>query len=80
MRLKCSADGEPRPGIAWFKDGLPLEPRPTKHRARDDTLSLKISKLSPADEGNYTCVVTNAYGQIRDGYPHQSSLSDLESD
>ena len=67
VRLKCSAEGSPRPGIAWFKDGLPLESRRpgANHRARDDTFSLRISKLSPPDEGNYTCVVTNAYGQIR---------------
>ena len=69
VRLKCSAEGSPRPGIAWFKDGLPLESRPgAKHRARDETFSLKISKLSPPDEGNYTCVVTNDYGQIREVY------------
>ena len=63
VRLKCSAEGSPRPDIAWFKDGLPLEARPAKHNA----FTYKISKLSPPhDVGNYTCVVTNPYGEIRD--------------
>ena len=67
VRLKCPSEGSPRPGIAWFKDGLPLEARPTKYRQRDETFSLKILKLATTDKGNYTCVVTNDYGQIRDG-------------
>ena len=68
VRLKCSSEGSPRPGIAWFKDGLPLVAKSTKHRARDETFSLKILKLVASDEGNYTCVVTNDYGQIRDAW------------
>ena len=70
VRLKCSADGSPAPAIVWFKDGIPLEQfalqrRQAAYKAMDDHFSLKISKLSPSEEGNYTCVVTNEYGQIR---------------
>ena len=69
VRLKCSAGGSPKPAIVWFKDGIPLEQfalrRQATYKAKDDQFSLKISKLSPSEEGNYTCVVTNEYGQIR---------------
>jgi len=43
----------------WYKDGNPVDPvsNPTA-----ETFSLLISNAGPQHEGNYRCVVTNAYG------------------
>ncbi len=61
------ADGHPKPTIRWLKDGKPLEEarRPNGFRpfqTRDEKWEMRIPGLTKADEGNYTCIVSNPSG------------------
>ncbi|KAK8770929.1 hypothetical protein V5799_025829 [Amblyomma americanum] len=50
--------GDPPIVIEWLKDGSPLSP-PVRQDGFGSTLSLE--SLSPQDDGNYTCLATNAW-------------------
>lgn len=58
VKLRCPADGSPRPQISWTKDGAPIVDPSTKGWA------LTLSDLSLNDIGQYTCHVCNRYGCI----------------
>lgn len=69
VRLRCAASGVPAPTIRWLKDGRPVAqaPRPAHlapYRERPAQQQLRIPGLTYRDEGNYTCVVENPYGEL----------------
>ncbi|KAF7201809.1 fibroblast growth factor receptor-like 1 [Nothobranchius furzeri] len=67
VRLKCSANGNPRPDIAWLKDDRPLtEQEVGEGRKKRWTLSLK--NVMPDHSGRYTCRVSNRAGEINATY------------
>lgn len=67
VRLKCAANGNPRPEIMWLKDSKPLTPEEVgEGRKKKWTLSLK--NLTPEHSGKYTCHVSNGAGEINATY------------
>ena len=67
VRLKCAANGIPRPEIMWLKDSRPLTPEEVgEGRKKKWTLSLR--NLTPEHSGRYTCHVSNGAGQINATY------------
>ena len=66
VRLDCSADGNPRPTVKWYKDGKLFKERKLYSSRRTTLLSLK--DLVPSDTGSYMCNVSNSYGWINHTY------------
>ncbi|XP_048342589.1 obscurin-like protein 1 isoform X3 [Sphaerodactylus townsendi] len=63
--LKWQVAGEPRPSIAWEKDGSVLELPSGRMfvKADGDAYSLLVSQAGPADSGRYVCKAKNTVGE-----------------
>nr|XP_033806922.1 fibroblast growth factor receptor 3 isoform X3 [Geotrypetes seraphini] len=70
VRFKCPAAGNPTPSIYWLKNGKEFkgEHRIGGIKLRHQQWSLVMESVVPSDRGNYTCVVENKYGSIRQTY------------
>ncbi|NXB77102.1 HMCN1 protein, partial [Donacobius atricapilla] len=64
ISLVCEASGIPLPAITWLKNGLPITLN-SSVRILSGGRTLRLSPAGAADEGRYTCVVTNAGGEAR---------------
>lgn len=66
VSLECDAHGEPKPEIAWQKDGGNDFPAARERRMQvmynDDTFYIVNAK--PADMGVYSCTAHNPAGTI----------------
>ncbi|KAG8591221.1 hypothetical protein GDO81_000093 [Engystomops pustulosus] len=67
VRFRCAAAGKPHPTIYWLKNGKEFrgEHRIGGIKLRHQQWSLVMESVVPSDKGNYTCVVENKYGTIR---------------
>ncbi|CAN2388422.1 fibroblast growth factor receptor apoptotic signaling pathway [Pristimantis euphronides] len=67
VRFRCAAAGKPHPTIYWLKNGKEFrgEHRIGGIKLRHLQWSLVMESVVPSDKGNYTCVVENKYGTIR---------------
>ena len=68
-KLDCSADGYPRPWVAWYKNGKTF----TKRRGSSLHLDWKsyvaaLKAVVPSDTGTYSCNVSNYLGWINHTY------------
>ncbi|KAM4896067.1 hemicentin-1 [Sylvia borin] len=72
ISLVCEASGIPLPTITWLKNGLPITLN-SSVRILSGGRTLRLSPAGAADEGRYTCVVTNAAGEARKDF-HLSVL------
>jgi hypothetical protein len=62
VEIRCLApEGEPRPSLAWLKNGVPIE-RSSKRLIISHEGSLLINEIRATDAGNYTCVASNVAG------------------
>ena len=69
VKLDCSADGYPKPEVAWYKNGKPF----TKRRGGSLYLDWKsyvvaLKDVVPSDTGTYSCNVSNHLGWINQSY------------
>ncbi|XP_028312888.1 hemicentin-1 [Gouania willdenowi] len=55
VTLPCVVQGEPRPEISWFHNGLPVSVK--------NVTPLRIQQVSRTDQGTYRCVAENSAGQ-----------------
>ena len=65
--------GIPQPTLTWFKDGTPIErayrpPEFSPYQAKPRQQLLRIPQLTDTDEGNFTCVASNAHGSVAHSY------------
>ncbi|MEE6462720.1 hypothetical protein FKM82_001688 [Ascaphus truei] len=66
IRFRCPAAGNPTPSIYWLKNGKEFK---GEHRIGGiKQWSLVMESVVLSDRGNYTCVVENKYGSIRQTY------------
>lgn len=60
----CIVQGDPKPSVSWKKDGQTLS---MDHRYElsegNGEISLKIRDVTVADQGLYTCTLTNSEGE-----------------
>ena len=69
VRLRCRADGNPRPHVRWVKDGeVTLESTEDEHDSHKRKWTLKLRNLQEEDSGNYVCFVSNRLGTINFTY------------
>ncbi|XP_007467936.1 PREDICTED: fibroblast growth factor receptor 3 isoform X3 [Lipotes vexillifer] len=70
VRFRCPAAGNPTPSISWLKNGKEFrgEHRIGGIKLRHQQWSLVMESVVPSDRGNYTCVVENELGSIRQTY------------
>ena len=61
-KLDCSADGYPRPWVAWYKNGKPFK------KKTDRKYVLALKDVVPLDTGTYSCNVSNYLGWINHTY------------
>ncbi|XP_077176937.1 obscurin-like protein 1 isoform X5 [Paroedura picta] len=63
--LKWQVAGEPRPSVAWEKDGSVLELPSGRMfvKADGDAYSLLVSQAGPGDSGRYVCKAKNTVGE-----------------
>ncbi|XP_052313616.1 follistatin-related protein 4-like isoform X2 [Oncorhynchus keta] len=65
--LHCHADGIPDPKIMWLKNGMDLQPRPSKQLSLIANGSeLHIGSVRYEDTGAYTCIAKNEVGVDED--------------
>lgn len=67
IRLDCSAVGEPRPQIAWQKDGGNDFPAARERRMNvmPNDVAFFIVNAKTADQGVYSCTAENAVGIVK---------------
>jgi len=59
--LKCTADGNPRPKVTWFKLNSSL---PAGRHVVESSGALILKDVRPGDDGVYSCRVENLLGQV----------------
>uniref|UniRef100_A0A182JNW8 receptor protein-tyrosine kinase n=1 Tax=Anopheles christyi TaxID=43041 RepID=A0A182JNW8_9DIPT len=75
VRLRCPADGYPKPNITWTKDGREIER--TMGQVKKVNWAIVLEDLVPQDSGSYTCTVCNRVGcvsfttklEVKDRFP-----------
>ena len=65
LLLRCPVDGIPLPSTSWQFNGYPVEISDTL-QIDDTTGHLKITEMTPEEDGVYTCVATNIAGETRE--------------
>ncbi|NXX95340.1 HMCN1 protein, partial [Centropus bengalensis] len=64
ISLVCEASGIPLPSITWLRNGRPVALN-SSLRVLSGGRTLRLTHTSVAEEGQYTCIVTNAAGEVR---------------
>lgn len=60
--LDCKAHGRPKPTVLWYHNGMEILSDHRKEMKKGG--SLKIRNIGLEDSGNYTCKVSNKFGQL----------------
>ena len=68
VNLDCSANGYPKPGVAWYKNGKPFTERRGSFLYLDWKYVLALKAVVPSDTGKYSCNVSNHLGWINHSY------------
>ncbi|NXU50379.1 HMCN1 protein, partial [Turnix velox] len=72
VSLVCEASGIPLPSITWLKNGWPVTLNNSVQMLSGGR-TLRLTHTSVTDEGQYSCVVNNAAGEVRKDF-HLSVL------
>ena len=59
--FECSATGEPRPTVRWTRPGAELP-----QSSMSASGQLRIYPTEIGDEGTYSCVATNSFGEAEE--------------
>ncbi|XP_041989231.1 uncharacterized protein LOC121740560 [Aricia agestis] len=73
VRFNCTAAGNPKPIVKWYKNGVPLVTSSgainIRNSSNQERLELVVSSLSANSEGVYQCIASNAGGFVS-GWAH----------
>ena len=61
VTLSCQANGLPLPTIKWMKNNLEIDDKRHNQQPLGD---LTINNVDVEDEGEYTCIANNIYGEV----------------
>ncbi|XP_064420214.1 hemicentin-2 [Latimeria chalumnae] len=62
LTLECLTEADPPPTVQWYKDSVPLQSG-SRIQVMVNRQFLQIQGVVPADNGLYTCVVSNVAGE-----------------
>ncbi|XP_037551584.1 neuronal cell adhesion molecule a [Nematolebias whitei] len=62
--LTCRVNGEPKPDIHWFVNGIPLENAPMDHRREVDDDTVTLSNVKTGTSSVYQCNASNEFGYL----------------
>ncbi|RWS23844.1 Fibroblast growth factor receptor 3-like protein, partial [Leptotrombidium deliense] len=62
VKFDCLFEGRPEPNITWIKDGDLFYRFNGEHYEMKAEGYLYLENISPSDEGNYTCIISNEFG------------------
>ncbi|XP_025019182.1 hemicentin-1 [Python bivittatus] len=65
VTLQCIANGTPIPSITWLKDSQPVNTARENIGLESSGRILQIAKALKEDAGRYTCIATNAAGEVQ---------------
>ena len=66
IKFKCKISGKPSLLMSWYKDGRTLTSSTGRGifiRTMEDSSELEIESVQVSDQGSYTCVVRNEFGE-----------------
>ena len=61
MTIKCQPDAAPTPEITWLQNGQVITNDDRRSVSLDGTL--RVSQMTAADQGTYTCKARNQNGE-----------------
>ncbi|XP_044041651.1 neuronal cell adhesion molecule a isoform X8 [Siniperca chuatsi] len=62
--LTCRVNGEPKPKISWFVNGIPLEKAPEDHSRKVDDDTVILSNVQSGSSAVYQCNASNEFGYL----------------
>ncbi|XP_063761952.1 neuronal cell adhesion molecule a isoform X8 [Eleginops maclovinus] len=62
--LTCRVNGEPKPKISWFVNGVPLENAPEDHSRKVDDDTVILSNVQSGSSAVYQCNASNEFGYL----------------
>lgn len=63
VSFKCPATGRSSLSIRWLKNGKPFLRRKAGPIEKKNWM-LRMQRVALSDEGNYTCIINNSYGEL----------------
>jgi titin len=65
LTLVCEVEGNPRPQISWFRDGVEVfDSQDVQISMIGKKCTLQIIDVFPEDEGDYSCTAVNSKGEV----------------
>nr|XP_057933265.1 neuronal cell adhesion molecule a isoform X19 [Doryrhamphus excisus] len=62
--LTCRVNGDPKPEIRWFINGVPLENAPEDHTRKVDDDTVILSNVQSGSSAVYQCNASNEFGYL----------------
>ncbi|TSK13410.1 Neuronal cell adhesion molecule [Bagarius yarrelli] len=63
-QITCRARGDPKPNIAWFMNGVPIENSPADPSRKVESDSIIFTEVQTGSSAVYQCNVSNEYGYL----------------
>ncbi|XP_061662961.1 neuronal cell adhesion molecule a isoform X2 [Syngnathoides biaculeatus] len=62
--LTCRVNGDPKPDITWFVNGVPIENAPEDHTRKVDGDTVILSRVQSGSSAVYQCNASNEFGYL----------------
>ncbi|XP_076578915.1 neuronal cell adhesion molecule a isoform X3 [Chaetodon auriga] len=62
--LTCRVNGDPKPKISWFVNGVPIENAPEEHSRKVDGDTVILSNVQSGSSAVYQCNASNEFGYL----------------
>jgi len=70
VRLRCRAEGRPKPLVYWYKDGQLVSQQANSGNSEDEDsgFQFRLSSVTVDQSGRYTCRAVNNIGTVNFTY------------